>query len=272
MESRHSRKIRRGAEFLRCRQHAGDFSGFADLPDWRLGRRRANVPPGQLDRVRGKDSGVVAFDKLTGAVRYQTSDELASYAGPTLATIHGRPWCFVFARGGLLALNPKDGKIDFHFPWRASILESVNASNPIVVDDLVLVSETYGPGCAVLQVKPDGYDVVWSDKDNRRDKRLQTHWNTPIHVDGYVYGSSGRHPENAELRCVELRTGKVMWSQPGLSRSSLLYVDGHFVLLSEGGDLLLVKVNPEKFEPVALAQLEAPADGEAAPGNPRENC
>ncbi len=40
------------------------------------------------------------------------------------------------------------------------------------------------------------------------------------------------------------------------------------MLLSEGGDLLLVKVNPEKFEPVALAQLEAPADGEAAPGQP----
>ena len=78
------------------------------------------MPPGQLDRVRGKDSGVVAFDKLTGAVRYQTSDELASYAGPTLAKIAGRDWCFVFARGGLLALNPANGKIDFHFPWRAS--------------------------------------------------------------------------------------------------------------------------------------------------------
>ena len=65
-----------------------------------------------------------------------------------------------------------------------------------------------------------------------------------------------------------------MWSQPGLSRSSLLYVDGHFVLLSEGGDLLLVKVNPEKFEPVALRPTRvAPADERrAALGNPRENC
>jgi outer membrane protein assembly factor BamB len=223
------------------------------------------TPPGQLDRVRGKDSGVVAFDKYTGAIRYQTSDELASYAGPTLANINGRDWCFVFARGGLLGFEPSTGKIDFHFPWRAPILESVNASNPIVVDDLVLISETYGPGCAVLKVRPGGYDVVWSDKDQRRDKRLQTHWNTPVHFDGYVYGSSGRHPQNAELRCVELKTGKVMWSQPDLSRSSLLYVDGHFVLLSEGGDLLLVKVNPEKFEPVAIAQLAAAGD-EAAPG------
>ncbi len=225
-----------------------------------------SIPPGQLDRVRGKDSGVVAFDKRTGAVRYQASDELASYAGPTLAKIADRDWCFVFARGGLLGFDPASGKVDFHFPWRAPILESVNASNPIVVGDLVLISETYGPGCAVLKVKPGGYDVVWSDKDHRRDKRLQTHWNTPIHVDGYVYGSSGRHSENAELRCVELETGNVMWSQPGLARSSLLYVDGHFVLLTEAGDLLLVKVNSEKFEPVAVAQLTAAGAGEAAAG------
>jgi outer membrane protein assembly factor BamB len=224
------------------------------------------VPPGQLDRVRGKDSGVVAFDKRTGEVQYQASDELAGYASPVVATIDKRPWCFVFARGGLLGFNPDDGRIDFHFPWRAPILESVNASNPVVVDDLVLISETYGPGSALVRAKPGGYDVVWSDKDRRRDKRLQTHWNTPVYHDGYVYGSSGRHTNEAELRCIELRTGEVMWSKPGLTRSSLLYVDGHFVMLAEGGELVLIKATPERFEPVAFSVLEAPPDGAQAPG------
>jgi outer membrane protein assembly factor BamB len=225
-----------------------------------------NVAPGQLDRVRGKDSGVVAFDKRTGAVKYRISDELASYAGPVLATIGGRPWCFVFARGGLLAFDPANGRIDFHFPWRAPVLESVNASNPVVVDDLVLISETYGPGAALLRVRPGAFDVVWSDKDRRRDKRLQTHWNTPVHHEGYVYGSSGRHTNEAELRCLELRTGKVMWSQPSLGRSSLLYADGHFVVLGEGGDLFLIRATPERFQPVTIAALEVPPEGEQAPG------
>jgi len=225
-----------------------------------------DMPPGQLDRVRGKDSGVVAFDKRTGEVKYHISDELASYSSPALATIGDRQWCFVFARGGLLGFNPSDGKIDFHFPWRASILESVNASNPVVVDDLVFISETYGPGSALLRVRPGACDVVWSDKDRRRDKSMQTHWNTSIHHEGYLYGSSGRHSAEAELRCVELRTGKVMWSQPGLTRSSLLYVDDHFVLLTEGGDLLLFKASPERFEAVVAATLEASADAVQAPG------
>lgn len=218
------------------------------------------VPPGQLDLVAGNGSGVVAFDKYTGEVRYQLSDELASYAGPTLAEIGGRPWCFVFARGGLLGFDPATGKLDFHFPWRAKILESVNASNPVVVGDQVLISETYGPGAALLKVKPGGYDVVWSDDDrNPRNKRLQTHWNTAVHVDGYVYGSSGRHPDNAELRCIELATGKVMWSQPGLTRCSLLHVDGRFVCLAEQGTLLLLKANPERYDEVSRADIPDPA-------------
>lgn len=212
-------------------------------------------PPGSgefpsLDQ-KGNGSGVVAFDKFTGKVRYQVSDELASYSVPVLATIDGRRWCFVFARGGLIGMEPATGKIDFHYPWRARVLESVNAGNPVVVGDRVFISETYGPGSALLRVKPGGYEVIWSDAEKRRNKSMQCHWNTPIYHDGYLYGCSGRHPGEAELRCIEFATGKVMWSEPGLTRSSLLMVDGHFICLSEYGQLLLLKVNPHKFEPVS---------------------
>jgi outer membrane protein assembly factor BamB len=203
----------------------------------------------------GNGSGVVAFDKLTGKVRYKISDELASYSSPVLATIGGRRWCFLLARGGLLAFEPAKGKIDFHFPWRARAYESVNASNPVVVDDRVFISECYGPGSAFLKVKNEGYDVLWTDADKRFDKSMQCHWNTPIARDGFLYGSSGRHPHEAELRCIELATGKIMWSKPDLTRSSLLMVDGHFICLTEDGDLILLKVNPHKYEEVSRMEL-----------------
>lgn len=226
-----------------------------------------NVGPGQLDLVKPNGSGVVAFDKYTGKVKYTLGDELASYAGPVLATIGDRRWCFVFARGGLLGFNPRGGKLDFHYPWRASVLESVNASNPVVVGDQVFISETYGPGSSLLRVRPGGYEVVWSDKDRRRDKSMQTHWNTPVHHEGYLYGSSGRHTENAELRCIELATGKVMWSQPDLGRSSLLNVDGHFVCLTEFGLVLLIKATPDKFDLVTQTILPVKEESLAAEGD-----
>ena len=48
---------------------------------------------------------------------------------------------------------------------------------------------------------------------------------------------------------------------PGLTRSSLTYVDGHFVCLGEDGALRLIKVNPKQYEETARAVLKG-ADGE----------
>ena len=113
-----------------------------------------NVAPGQLALVQPDNSSVVAFDKRSGEVKYTLGDDLASYSSPTLATINGRRWCFLFARGGLLGFEPASGNPDFHFPWKATILESVNASNPVVIGDQVFISEAYGPGSALLKVRP----------------------------------------------------------------------------------------------------------------------
>lgn len=221
-----------------------------------IGGSPPNSPETYSGMVQGNGSGIVAFDKYTGEEKYRLTDELASYASPIAATIHDRRWCFVFARGGLMGFQPASGKLDFHFPWRSQILESVNAATPIVLDDRVFVTETYGPGSAMLRVKPGGYEVVWQDRERTRDKSLQCHWNTPIHLDGYLYGSSGRHTANAELRCIRAEDGQVMWSEPNLTRCSLLYVDGHFVCLGEYGTLRLVRATPDQYDEVARIDLE----------------
>src|SRR5262249_50000055 len=223
-------------------------------------------PPGSdavnVEDLKSNGTALVAFDKYTGKVKYKAGDELAGYASPVVATFGKRRLALVFARGGLLALDPATGKTGFHYPGRARDVESVNASNPVVVGNRVFLSECYGIGSALLEVRPGGCKEVWTDRDKPgRRKSMLCHWMTPIHVGGYLYGSSGRHAREAELRCVELATGKLMWREPGLFRSSLLLVDGHFVCLSEEGTLRLLKVNPNKYEEVSSVQLKG-GDGE----------
>jgi outer membrane protein assembly factor BamB len=198
--------------------------------------------------VLGNGSGIVAFDKKTGTVRWQATDELASYASPVVAKIADQTWCFVFARGGLVGFDPHNGKVEFEYPWRARIMESVNASTPIVVGNEVFISETYGPGSSLLRVHRGGYDVVWKDDLRNRQKAMMLHWNTPIYHDGYLYGCSGRHANTAELRCIEWSTGKIQWSEPCAGRASLLYADGYLIGLVENGTLLLMKADREKYE------------------------
>ncbi|MEX2215268.1 MAG: PQQ-binding-like beta-propeller repeat protein [Phycisphaeraceae bacterium] len=229
-------------------------------------------------KIEPNGTGIVALNKHTGKVEYKITRELASYATPTLATIGDRRWCFTLCRGGLVAFEPKTGKVDFQLPWRSGMLNSVNASSPVVVDDHVLISECYEIGGALLKLKPgaeSGHEIVWSDKDKRdRLRSMKAHWNTPIHIDGYLYGCSGRNEPDSDLRCVELKTGKVMWttmsvpyrvpdSKPDaqplnlrLARTSLLYADGHFIAMSEWGIIVLLKVDPEKFDPVAVTLLQ----------------
>lgn len=245
---------------------AQNFFGIASAPVVEgnllvvhIGGSPPGSPPDILsarDRLKGNGSGLVAFDKLTGEIVYQTSDELASYATPVFATIDGRRWGFIFARGGLVGFQPQTGKVDFHYPWRARKLESVNASNPVVVRDLVFISETYGPGSSLLKVRPGGYEVVWTDASRRFfQKAMMLHWNTAIHHEGYLYACSGRHANRSELRCVELQTGEVVWSHRVNERTSLLYVDGHFITLGEYGSLMLIRATPEKFDRVAHVEL-----------------
>ncbi len=199
-------------------------------------------------QIQTSSTGIVAFDKHTGEIVYKSIDELAGYGSPVLATINGRRWGFLFARGGLVGFNPATGAVDFHYPWRSKKMESVNASNPVVAGDRVFISESYGLGSSVLKVKPGGYEIAWKDEKRSRDKSMLLHWNTAIHHQGYLYGCSGMSSGNAELRCIEFNTGKVVWSEKTGERTSLLYVDEHFISLGEHGTLTLLRANPEKPE------------------------
>ncbi len=189
-------------------------------------------------------SGIVAFNKLTGAVVYEVGDELASYASPVLATIGERRWGFMFARGGLIGFEPSTGEIDFHYPWRCARIESVNASSPVVVGDLVFISECYEVGSSVLRVFPGGYEVVWKDPGGRDGHAMLLHWNTAVHHEGYLYGCSGRRSNRADIRCVAAATGKVMWSRRIDERASLIWVNDHFIYLGEYGRLMLLRCTP----------------------------
>lgn len=203
-----------------------------------------------LDDAVPNGSGIVAVDKRTGAVRYQTIDDLASYASPIVADLNGQPTGLAFARSGLHAFQPDTGQVLWSFPWRARKYESVNASTPVVDGGRILLTESYGPGGVLLRVDAGQPQVVWRDA-NVREQRLSCHWCTPLVIDGFAYACHGEKPAECELRCVELASGEVRWSQGQLGRCNLTYVDGHLLGLTDGGSLFAVRANPEKFELVA---------------------
>ena len=219
--------------------------------------------PADLREAKPNGTAIVALDKKTGAVKYAKGNDLASYSSPIIRTINGKKTGLYFARGGLLGFDPQSGETAFQYKWRAKDEESVNAANPVTIGDQVFVSECYGIGAALVELKDGKVKELWTDLDKEKfDKALMCHWSTPIHHAGFVYGCSGRHDNEAELRCVELKTGDVKWRQKRTYRCSLLMADGHFICLSEYGTLSLLKVNSEKYEEMSkyeVPELQYPA-------------
>ncbi len=219
---------------------------------------------------------VAGFDVKTGRLLWGAGKEWGpSYAAPVPATIHGKRRVFVFAggesrpsTGGLLCIDPANGKIDFAFPHRARRYESVNASAPLIIGNQVFISECYGPGGALLEIAPD-FTVrkVWSSE------ALQTHFMTAVHKDGYLYGVDGHGPSNAPLVCIDLKTGKEMWrTEPDWQETltttdgertaslssalaSMTLVDGRCLLLGYYGHLAWLDLNPRSYKELSRTLL-----------------
>lgn len=219
---------------------------------------------------------VVAFDKKTGRMVWGAGKEWgASYAAPVPADVHGKRRVFVFAggesrppTGGLMCIDPKDGKVDFEFPWRGDRYESVNASSPVVFGERVFVSECYGAGSAMVNVLADGSAKrAWKNDD------FGTHFMTAIHHEGYLYGVHGHGPLDSPIVCLDAKTGKEMWREEpvfvetvkrgdverqvklNLARASLVHVDGRFLCLGEYGHLLWLELTPKGYKELSRCWL-----------------
>jgi outer membrane protein assembly factor BamB len=197
-------------------------------------------------------------------VVWQTWEKQASYSTPVLATFHRKRHLLCLMRQGLVSVDPQNGDANFSFWFRSRLNDSVNAMNPVVQDDLIFISGAYYKvGSVLLRVRPDGkgVDEAW------RSDVLEIHWNTPILHDGYLYAFSGRNEPDARFRCIEFKTGKLMWdrdeswpphSTPTPSvygRGSAIMADGRLIVLGEGGLLGLFKVNSQKPEEISRFQV-----------------
>ena len=221
---------------------------------------------------------VLGIDKRTGENRWTTtSDWRAGYATPVVGKVHGEDKCFVFAggksrppSGGLIALDPSTGAVDFTFPWRSDSYESVNAASPVLLGDRVFVTATYDTGGALLDLKEGGgFEVAWTSKV------LGAHWNTPIHEDGVLYGFDGRNEPDASLVCQDVATVEERWREVlqweedyllngtkkprpmSVYRGTLLAADGAYLCLGERGHLLWLELTPEGCRVLARSWLFA---------------
>ena len=197
-----------------------------------------------------KGAGIVAFETTTGKVLWQATDDEASYSSPVATTINGKRQALILTRNGLVSLDPAKGGIFFEFSWRPAMNASVSAAVPLVVDDLLFLSASYGAGAVVLRINNDKPEKIWS-----ADDVLSNHYATSVHHNGFLYGFDGRQEQGCNLRCVELKTGNIRWSRDRFGAGTILLAGDRLLILSERGELIRAPATPTEFKPNARVQI-----------------
>src|SRR5690242_9946908 len=195
-------------------------------------------------------AGIVAFDKNTGKQIWKATDDEASYSSPVAATLNDQRYAFFFTRRRLVALDPATGKVFFDFPWQPRIHASVSAATPLIIGNLVFLSASYGTGAVLLRVTNNRAEKVWSAEES-----LSNHYATSVYHDGFLYGFDGRQELGPNLRCVELKTGNVRWSEDRFGAGTVTLAGDYLLVLKEDGELLLAHASPGGFKPAARAQI-----------------
>lgn len=190
----------------------------------------------------GPGQSFLSFDKVSGDVIWENGDEVITHATPHLFHADGRRQVIFFTQSGLVAVSAEDGSE----VWRAEFPFSVStAASPVSEDKRVFCSAGYGVGAGLFQVDGGSIaDEVWY-----KANELMNHWSTPVAHDGHLYGifefkKYGRAP----LQCVELSSGDIKWSERGFGPGNGILVGDSIVVLSDAGELVIGKANPESFE------------------------
>ena len=202
-------------------------------------------------------NSLMALRTSDGSLAWRLQNEGLSHATPVLATIHGVPQVIFATQQGVISVNPSNGSM----LWRASYPFSYStslAASPVVWDDVVFVvgGRAYGMASVAYQARLS--NNVWTASRLWSSNTVAAHWMTPICHEGHLFGHFGVlnfDNANAELTCLDIRTGVVKWRQAGFGRAGAVLVNHQLVSLTERGELVLVKPDTNSY--VELGRFRA---------------
>jgi outer membrane protein assembly factor BamB len=187
---------------------------------------------------------VAAYDRLTGVKRWTALSDKAAYVAPVAVTIDGTRQVLIITAGRLVSITPDAGQLLWEYPWPTS--NDINVAQPVILPpgNRVLLTSGYGHGAALLEVTAAG--GIWRTQLLWENTRLKNRFSSSVEYDGHIYGLD----ENI-LTCLDATSGETRWKAGRYGHGQFVLASGHLVLLTEEGDLALVRATPERHDEVA---------------------
>jgi outer membrane protein assembly factor BamB len=188
----------------------------------------------------GRTATLVALDKKTGETLWKGAvpqGNGAHYSSIIAADVDGKRQYIQFLAGGVVGLF-SDGR----FLWRYDNPHNgtANCSTPVYRDGHVFAASSYGTGGGLARLKRDGDGYTAEEVYFTRN--MKNHHGGVVLIGDHLYGS-----DEGLLTCLEFKTGKVRWAERRAGKGSITYADGRLYYRNEGGPIILVEANPDKY-------------------------
>jgi outer membrane protein assembly factor BamB len=217
----------------------------ANIPDW--GYAGAPLVYENLLILNVGRSGC-ALNKATGKRIWKSEEDNSGYSTPLLRKrADGSDEVILGSGRSYLAVKPKTGELLWEHRWNTSY--GVNASDPIVSGDHVLISTGYNKGAALLKIEGSAAVQLWQNRSFRNQ------FTSSVLLDGHVYGSDNDENKSASLKCIDFMTGEVKWTDEDVGFGSLMAADGKLIVLTSKGELITAKASPARFDVISRAKV-----------------
>jgi len=249
-----------------------DFGG-ARIPTWAITQCPLVYGDLLILASQAPQAGVVAYEKLTGNVKWKTpSLGAVGYVSPEMVKIAGENHVvMITASSGrgesatnskVAGIDPLTGKILWEYTnWacRIPVPGAVDAG-----ESRVLITGGYEAGTAMIKIekKANGsYDVT----ELYKNIDFGDHTKPPVLHNGYFYAQYSTNERKDGLVCMSM-DGEIKWKtgrSPLFDKGSSIIADGLMLSTDGGSKLYLIEPDPNSFKPIATADLLQEGTGDA---------
>ena len=216
----------------------------AKIPFWGISSSPLVVDDVVIVAAGGK---LAAYDTATGKLRWSGVGSGGSYSSPHLATIDGVQQVLFISGPGTTSVDPATGKVLWQYAWEGGAIVQ-----PALTEDggILVNTISMNGGLGIRRLAITRNRGAWTAAERWTSTGLKPYFNDFVVHKGHAYGFDGNI-----LSCIDLQDGTRKWKGGRYGNGQLvLLADQELLLvLSEEGELALVKAAPDQFTEVARA-------------------